>query len=204
MSRIVSADGGNSLLTVLCKAQNLLGNSNDLTVAGGGAGQWDYKAGFTSVAKNQPGPDGTPNTANRLVGGAANALYARQSLSGTALSESDFMTISMWARRESGTHGLRFDIGDGTDPSTRTYNPPTEQDWYWFWLTCEAGTASWLDINFVSGGADTTWDIHNMQINQGTIPFLYSDTLTNAFKPLAFETRTIKQTDLWRIGTEVK
>jgi len=201
MGRVINSEGNESTFILECQIQNLIRNSNDLTVSGNRSGEWDQMAGFTSVAKNQTGPDGTANSANELVGGGSNALVLRQSLSGAGVNEYDHFCISLWMRRRAGTKDIRFDIGDGSTPASRVLDFPLNDVWYFRWVVLEAGGSSWLDFNFVNGSGDATIDIANFQMNEGSIPFLYTET-TSSVQDRDNTKRSVRVSDLWRIGNE--
>ena len=53
----------------------------------------------------------------------------------------------------------------------------------------------------VSGTGDGVFDLYGLQVNEGSIPFLYTET-TSAIQQRNTEARRVKLKDLWRVGTE--
>jgi len=185
-----------------CSIENLLGHSNDLTQGSStaGDGEWDQMAGFTSVSQTETDPFGVPNNASLLTGGGSNALVLRQDfLPEAALDNEDLLTISCWIKRVSGTKSISFDIGDGDTPGMEPWEPPTDNEWYFFWYMLGAGASDWLDINFIESTGDTSYALSRFNINKGPTPFIYTET-TTAIQARGYSQRWVAQSDFWRLG----
>lgn len=198
--RTLISEGPEVRAKLLCTIQNGLLHSNDLTQSA-----WVAQSGLTSVVKTATDPYGVANNANRVVGGGANNLIFRQTISvpGDPLSVGEHLCVSGWVQRVSGDRLIEFDVGDGSTPNTRRIQFPDGNGvWQFFFLMCEAGGNSWFDINFPTGTGDATFDFYALQLNEGSIPFLYKET-TASVQGRDTELREVKQSDLWRVGNEI-
>jgi len=184
--------------------ENLLANSNDLSVSGTTNGKWSARAGLDSpVTKTATDPFGVPNNASVITGGSTATLVLRQNIRTPAnISSTEVLTVSGWFKRVSGTRKIGLDIGDGEDPSGEPFSPPTENEWYWHHWTLGAGSSDWLDIFFTTSSGQSEWHVYGLNLNHGSVPLIYTETGTD-IQLRDQVTKAVKITDLYRISNEV-
>jgi hypothetical protein len=142
---------------------NLLTNSQDFEAAG-----WSKGAGATVVANNQAAPDGTTtaDTITFTAGGAAQFVRGF-----TTMVVGLVYTVSVYARRVSGTPNFIFDIGNSAAVSgTQTLTT----DWQWFTFTFTfSGANQWVDLEATAAGSIAFW---GAQLELGSTATTYNNT----------------------------